>query len=104
MDSLQPEFTLADGPQGLMDVLETFRLQAEQDAVFRAKEHYIMYQLKAQQSLIKVDMSEQPFQFWYYDLLGRPMTNVVKDTVAEFLWEKCGIKDQYGQTSGSDQS
>jgi hypothetical protein len=104
MDSLQPEFTIADGPQGLLEVLETFRCRAEQDAAFRAQEHYIMYKLKAQQSLIKVDMSEQPFQFWYCDLLGRPATNTVKDTIAEFLWERCGVSELNKQVSGRDQT
>jgi hypothetical protein len=94
-DFVMPEHTVAEGPQGLMAVLEKFLHQSEQDAEFRAKEHYIMYRLKDQKSLIKVDMSKRPFQFWYYDLLGRPATKAVKDTVAEFLWEKAGEKERY---------
>jgi hypothetical protein len=99
-----PKFTIAEGPQGLMEVLSHFQQQAEQDADFRATQHYIMYCLKDQKSLIKVDVSERPFQFWYCDLLGRPATNVVKDTIAEFLWEKCGEKDRYFKESGRESS
>lgn len=107
MDSeefVMPEYTTADGPQGLMEVLETFRLQASQDAEFRAREHYILYCLNSQKSFIKVDMSEQPFQFWYSDVMGRPATNAVKETIAEFLLERCGEQDSQQQDSGRDQS
>lgn len=97
-----PEHTVADGPDGLMAVLESFLHQAEQDAEFRAKQHYIMYRLKDQKSLIKVDLSERPYQFWYYDLLGRPATKAVKDIVAAFLWDKCGEKERYIQESGRE--
>lgn len=95
-----PDHTVADGPQGLMEVLDSFLHQARQDAAFRAQDHYIMYRLKDQKSLIKVNMSEHPYQFWYYDLLGRPATNAVKDTVAEFLWEKCGERERYITAAG----
>lgn len=99
-----PEYTEADGPEGLKAVLASFLQQAEQDAEFRSKQHYIMYRLNAQKSLIKVDLSERPYQFWYYDLLGRPATKAVKETVAEFLWEQCGEKERYIQESGRDES
>jgi len=102
MESKVPEFTIAEGPQGLMDVLDSFLQQAQQDKVFRARYHYIMYHLKDQKSLIKVDMSEHPYQFWYYDLLGRPATNAVKDTIAEFLWDRCGENARKSNTSGSE--
>lgn len=101
MESVQPEMTVANGPEGLMEVLEDFRRRAELDPVFRHEPHYIMYHLNAQQSLIKIDFSADPFQFWYYDLMGRPATNSVKQTVAEFLWEKCGVKQRYEQSAGS---
>lgn len=35
-------------------------------------------------------MTQTPYHFTYSDLLGRPATNAVKDTIANFLWEKCG--------------
>lgn len=98
-----PDHTAADGPEGLMAVLESFLQQAEQDSEFRAKEHYIMYRLRDQKSLIKVNLSTRPYQFHYYDLLGRPATKAVKDTIAEFLWEKCGEKEHYLEESGRDQ-
>lgn len=98
IDTALPEFVMADGPHGLMKVLENLLHQSEQDEAFRAQEHYIMYQLKDQRSLIKVDMSERPFQFWYYDLMGRPATTAVKEVIAEFLWEKCGEKQRYLDT------
>lgn len=102
MDSITPDMTVAEGPHGLMDVLVNFRGQAQQDELFRSEPHYILYRLNAQQSLIKIDFSEEPYQFWYYDLLGRPATNTVKNTIADFLWEKCGIKQHYGQAAGRE--
>lgn len=104
MDSMNPEMTIAEGPEGLMNVLDGFRRQAQQDESFRSEAHYILYRLNAQQSLIKIDFSEEPYQFWYYDLLGRPATNTVKNTIAEFLWEKCGIKQRHGQAAGRESS
>lgn len=97
-----PEHTVANGPEGLKEVLEAFLQQAERDPEFRTQEHYILYQLKDQKSLIKVDMSARPFQFWYYDLLGRAATNAVKDTIADFLWEKGGEKERYIEESRRD--
>lgn len=102
MEGKQPEFTIAEGPQGLKDVLSTFQAQARQDKEFRAKYHYIMYRLRDQKSLIKVDMSEHPYQFWYYDLLGRPATNAVKDTIAEFLYDESGDNVRNNKKSGSE--
>lgn len=86
MDSMNPEMTIAEGPDGLMNVLDGFRHQAA-----HAEPHYILYRLNSQESLIKIDFSKEPYQFWYYDLLGRPATNAVKNTIANFLSEKCGI-------------
>lgn len=101
MENVKPEMTIANGPEGLMGVLEDFRHRAESDAIFRSEPHYILYRLNTQESLIKIDFSIEPFQFWYYDLMGRPATNSIKTTVAEFLWEKCGVKQRYEQSAGS---
>lgn len=90
-----PEYTLAEGPEGLDQVLDAFLAKTKSDAKFAAEEHYILYQLNEQKSLIKVDMSQQPFLFWYYDLNGRPATEVVKTIIARFLWEKGGEKERY---------
>lgn len=86
------EYLVANGPDGLANVLETLFYRCQTDEQFAAEEHYILYQLGNQKSLIKTDMSVQPFQFWYYDLLGRPATKIVKETIGRFLWEKGGEK------------
>jgi hypothetical protein len=91
---------IAEGPEGLKAVLMSLLKQAQNDLQFASREHYILYQLGGQKSVIKVDMSEQPYLFWHYDLLGRPATGAIKDTIAQFLWNECGIKEHYMQ--GSD--
>lgn len=93
---LPEHYQTAEGPEGLLQVLLTLKESAAHDPA-SVKGSYILYQHGQQQSLIKVDMSEQPFQFWYYDLLGRPATKVVKETIADFLWEHCGEREQYFQ-------
>lgn len=96
------EYVLANGPEGLAKVLEGFLERCQQDPEFKAKEHYILYQLGNQRSLIKTDMSEQPFHFWYYDLLGRPATKAVKETIGRFLWEQGGEKERYKMDMGGE--
>lgn len=97
MDSLAlgSEYHHAVGPQGLATVLALLLEKTQKDPQFAKQEHYILYQMGNQKSLIKVDMSEHPFQFWYYDLLGRPITGTVKDTIGRFLWEKAGEKEKF---------
>jgi hypothetical protein len=90
-----PEYTAAEGPEGLDQVLDLFLQKSKSDPQFAAQEHYILYQLSEQKSLIKIDMSQQPFLFWYYDLNGRPATEAVKKVIANFLWEKGGEKERY---------
>ncbi|MBV9576590.1 MAG: hypothetical protein JO149_08200 [Gammaproteobacteria bacterium] len=85
------DYTIAQGPEGLIKVLND--LLEKPDAQKSAQ--YILYQLGNQKSLIKVDISMQPFQFWYYDLLGRPATKVVKDVLGNFVWEKGGEKERF---------
>jgi len=88
-----PDYILAEGPEGLTKALTQLLDQSGKDASFAADPHYVLYQLGNQKSLIKIDMSEKPFYFWYYDLLGRPATNGVKDTIARFMKEKFGGKE-----------
>ena len=88
-----PSPVLADGPAGLEKVLNEFLEKSQSDAAFAAKEHYVLYKFNQQKALIKVDTKQRPFHFWYYDLLGRPATNNVKEIIAKFLWEKCGAKE-----------
>ncbi len=91
----------AQGPEGLKHVLEDLLEKSKQDRAFAAKEHFIIYQLGDQKSLIKVDMSEDPVLFWYFDLLGRPATRIVKKTIFDFLWDKCGVREKYIQELNS---
>jgi hypothetical protein len=95
-----PSPILAAGPSGLESVLNDFLQHAQQDAAFAATEHYILYQFNQQKALIKVDTSQMPFHFWYYDLLGRPATNTVKEVIAQFVWDHCGEKERYQEAAG----
>lgn len=92
---LPPTYVIAEGPEGLREVLDQFLESAKTDSEFAAVGHYILYQLGDQKSLIKVDMSATPYQFYYYDYLGRPATKAVKKTIVRFLWEKCGEREKY---------
>jgi hypothetical protein len=94
------DYIPAQGPEGLKSVLEDLLEKSKKDPVFAEKEHYIYYQIGEQKSLIKVDMSSNPVTFWYFDLLGRPATRIVKKTIADFLWEKCGEKERFLTESG----
>lgn len=84
------EYVIANGPQGLIDVLENHYERCQKDADFAKEAHYILYQLGSQKSFIKVDMSQRPYQFYYYDLLGRPMTRAVQEALALFLTDTVG--------------
>jgi hypothetical protein len=99
-DMSLPAYTIAEGPEGLAHELENLLEKCQQDTDFAGQEHYVLYQLRDQKSLIKIDMSQKPYLFWYYDLLGRPMTRIVKETIARFLWEKCGEKERFLQEYG----
>ncbi len=100
-NDLSIKYVTAQGPEGLTQVLDSFLQQSNADADFATSAHYVMYQLGNQRSLIKVDMSKKPYRFWYFDLLGRPATRTVKDTIADFLWEKGGEKERYEQVLAS---
>ena len=89
------EYILAAGPTGLETVLGELLTKSKADPIFAAEPHYILYELGNQRSLIKVDTSRSPFYFWHFDLMGRPATMAIKEVIVRFLWEKCGIKQQY---------
>lgn len=94
----QPEYEFdAAGPEGLEAVLDVILARSKEDADFAKEQHVILYTLGQQKALITVDTSKEPFHFHYEDLLGRPATKGVKETLARFLWEKCGEKDRYIQ-------
>jgi len=86
---------IAEGPEGLEAVLMELLQKTQTDPQFAEQEHYILYKLGNQKSLIKADLSKKPFKFWHYDLLGRPATLAVKDTIAQFVWEMGGEKERY---------
>jgi hypothetical protein len=94
---------IAEGPEGLEQVLNDLFDKSKSDPMFAAEEHYILYQLGNQKSLIKVDNSKIPFQFWHYDSMGRPATFAVKTTIARFLWDKCGEKERFLQEVNNQQ-
>lgn len=96
------DYVLAEGPEGLMKVLNELLEKSKNDPIFAKEEHYVLYQIGQQKSLIKVDTSKMPFYFWHYDLMGRPMTSIVKDTITEFLWEKCGGKENHLKVKASE--
>lgn len=96
MDTISlPKHEIANGPEGLTRVLKDFLKKSQQDLEFAAEEHYVLYQQGNQKSLIKVDMSQHPYLFWYYDLMGRPITKTVKETISQFLWDNCENKELY---------
>ncbi|RDI48660.1 hypothetical protein [Aquicella lusitana] len=99
---LSAEYILAEGPDGLAKVLDSLLEESRKDRAFAEEEHFILYKLGNQKAVIKVDTSEVPFHFWYFDLLGRPMTGVVKQTIADFLWDKCGEKERYAKDLGEE--
>lgn len=88
------DYILAEGPEGLEKVLIELLEKTKKDPTFATEEHYILYQLASQKSLIKVDTKQQPFVFWYCDLMGRPITIVAKEKISDFLWNQWG-REQY---------
>jgi hypothetical protein len=88
------EHIVAEGPEGLMQVLVDLLEKSKSDPAFAKKDHFILYRLGAQQSLILVDSTQIPFRLWHYDLMGRPATTAVTETIKQFLWEKCGERER----------
>lgn len=72
------------GPDELMEQLKHLHATSLETSV---NEFVIFYHLGNQRSYIQVDFSCEPFHFYYKDLLGRPMTKAVENTIAEFLWQ-----------------
>jgi hypothetical protein len=86
-------YVIAAGPDGLKDVLNELLEKSRQDPLFARQEHHVLYQLGNQKTMIRIDTDQAPFKFWCYDLLGRPITVVLKNTLADFLWEHWGEKE-----------
>src|SRR3990167_10437722 len=87
-------YVVAEGPDGLTKILQEFLEKSKNDSTFAAEKHYVLYQLGSQKSMLCVDTDKTPFKFWYYDLMGRPATEAVKETIANFLWEHWGEKEE----------
>jgi len=88
-----PDYVCVEGSDGLMKVLDQFLDEYRQGKALDTP-RYVLYQLGSQRSLIRVDIDQLPFRFWYCDLLGRPATITVKRTIAAFLLDKCGEKER----------
>jgi len=88
------DHVIANGPEGLTQVLDDLFEKSKCDPTFVKKDYYVLYQLGNQKSLILVDTTKQPFRFWHYDFMGRPATIVVKEAIEKFLWEKCGERER----------
>lgn len=89
------KFEVAEGSEGLWSALEKLLSRCQEDPSLANQDHYIMYVLGGQRSLIQVNMSEQPFEFWFCDKYGRPPTKAVKETIARFVWQKGGEKERF---------
>lgn len=94
---LNIDYIPVNGPAGLWEVLNGLLEKTRSEQVTGPAVHYLRYELGSQISFIKVDLNADPVQFWYYDLLGRPPTKAVKETIAKFLWEKCGEQGRFEQ-------
>jgi hypothetical protein len=89
------KYILAEGPDKLGQVLDDLLEKSKADPAFATQDHFVLYQLGSQKSLMKVDTSQRPFQIWYFDMMGRPETVVIKDTITRFLWDRCGGRELY---------
>ena len=89
------DYIVAEGPDGLEKILDELLEKTNQDPSFAKQTHQVLYRLGNQKSVIKIDTSERPFKFLHYDLMGRPATLPIKETIARFLWEKCGEKERF---------
>jgi len=96
-------YEVAEGPQQLRQLLDNYLIEHEKNPTLTNNDRYILYTFGEQRSLIRVDTTSVPFHFRYCDLLGRPATKSVKETIAGFLWEKCGEKERYTQAFNEEQ-
>ena len=92
---MSKKYEEVQGIEGLKSTLQAWYLKAQVDTDFAQQEHYLLYQNGDQKALIKIDFALMPYQFWYYDLLGRPATQSVKQALGRFLWETCNLKANF---------
>lgn len=100
---ISTDHIVANGPEGLEKVLGDLLAKTKDDTGFSKKDHYILYQLGSQKALIRVSTKEIPFKFWHFDLMGRPATVAIKETIARFIWEKCGERERALQGIGNQE-
>jgi len=93
-------YIVVNGPEKLEKVLNELLEHSKLDLTIRERAHYILFEMGNQKSLIKMDLNIWPIVFWYYDLLGRPATSLVKDVLARFIWDKGGEKEWYFKEKG----
>src|SRR5690349_7555645 len=86
IEEKKDSYKIAKGPDELALILDLL-LENLKNNPDSEKLHTILYELGHQKSLIKVDLNQHPFKFWYNDLLGRPATKTVKEVIAKFLWK-----------------
>lgn len=91
------EYDIAEGPDGLKALLDSYFERAQNDSAFKAEPHFIVFHHGNQESVIKVDMTESPCLFWYYDMLGRAITPSVREVMARFLWDRCGESKRFAK-------
>ncbi len=84
------DYIIAEGPEGLKKVLNDLWEEVEHNPNSAKQEHYILYQLSSQKSLIKIETDQMPFKFWCYDLMGRPITLPMREVLSQFLEEHWG--------------
>ncbi len=93
METPGEDYIIAEGPEGLKNILEELLEKSKQDPVFARQEHFVLYTIGNLKSLMKVGTDQAPFKFWCYDLMGRPITLAMKEVLTQFLWEHWGEKE-----------
>ncbi len=90
-----PKHTVVEGPEALTAALNQLWQACQNSPVLASEDHYLLYQRGKQQSVLKVDVQQKPFQFWYCDRDGRPMPRSITQALATFAWENGVNKDNY---------
>jgi len=93
------DFT-AEGPEELKQALVNLFEQSKIDPQFAEKAHFIHHKHGKQQSLLKIN---PPFHILHYDYLsGRSATEVVKNTIQDFIRDHCGENGYFEDVSRQD--
>ncbi len=92
--------TAANGPQGLVNVLNKLIEQKNTGLLPRGVEQYIQYSNGGSEAFIKVDLNAKPYHFWCYDNKhGRSMPESIIDILKNFARAKdqkaalCVVRD-----------